>query len=37
LSPSFRTCAALAGPGVYRSWSVIFFSLYSSSFVLPDL
>jgi hypothetical protein len=27
LSPSFRTCAALAGPGVYCSRSVIFFSL----------
>src|SRR4029077_865974 len=27
-SPSFRTCAPLAGPGVYFSRSVIFFSLY---------
>src|SRR5689334_12482025 len=31
-SPSFRTCAPLAGPGVYCSRSVIIFSL--SSFVL---
>src|SRR5881409_3230266 len=27
LSPSFRTCAPLAGPGAYGSRSVIFFSL----------
>src|SRR5882672_2321948 len=31
-SPSFRTCAPPAGPGVYRSRSVIFFSSLSSSF-----
>src|SRR6266849_6817324 len=36
-SPSFRTCAPLAGPGVYRSRSVIFFSLSSFSLVLPSL
>src|SRR3989442_1957751 len=36
-SPSFRTCAPLAGPGVYCSRSVIFFSLSSFSFVLPSL
>src|SRR3989454_82142 len=35
-SPSFRICAALAGPGVYCSRSVIFFSLSSFSFVLID-
>src|SRR5256884_2558771 len=35
-SPSFRTCAPLAGPGVYCSRSVIFFSLSSFSFVLID-
>src|SRR5262245_53733076 len=35
-SPSFRTCAPLAGPGVYRSRSVISFSLSSFSFVLID-
>src|SRR5258707_9095831 len=36
---SFRTCAPLAGPGVYCSRSVIFFSSSSSSFslVLIDL
>src|SRR5580704_525260 len=33
-SPSFRTCAPLAGPGVYCSRSVIFFSLASSSLAL---
>src|SRR5262245_25408906 len=33
-SPSFRTCAPLAGPGVYCSRSVIFFSLSSFSLVL---
>src|ERR1700724_785685 len=33
-SPSFRTCAPLAGPGVYCSRSVIFFSLPSFSLVL---
>src|SRR6266403_1886350 len=33
-SPSFRTCAPLAGPGAYCSRSVIFFSL--SSLVLID-
>src|SRR5215469_6866088 len=32
----FRTCAPLAGPGVYRSRSVIFFSLSSFSLVLTD-
>src|SRR2546423_6662057 len=35
-SPSFRTCAPLAGPGVYCSRSVIFFSLSSFSLVLFD-
>src|SRR5437868_2741075 len=35
-SPSFRTCAPLAGPGVYCSPSVIFFSLSSFSLVLID-
>src|SRR3989441_1218981 len=35
-SPSFRTCAPLAGPGVYCSRSVIFFSLSSSSLVFSD-
>ena len=34
-SPSFRTCAPLAGPGVYCSRSVIF-PLSSFSFVLMD-
>src|SRR5216117_1774816 len=34
-SPSFRTCAPLAGPGLYCSRSVTFFSL-SFSFVLTD-
>src|SRR2546421_11655642 len=34
-SPSFRTCAPLAGPGAYCSRSVIF-SLSSFSFVLID-
>src|ERR1700736_5911165 len=34
-SPSFRTCAPLAGPGAYCSRSVIFFSLSSFSLVLP--
>src|SRR5207244_188184 len=34
-SPSFRTCAPLAGPGVYLSRSVIF-SLASFSLVLTD-
>src|SRR5579864_8360912 len=32
-SPSFRTCAPLAGPGVYCSRSVIFFSLSFFSLV----
>src|SRR5262249_37882349 len=32
-SPSFRICAPLAGPGVYWSRSVIFFSLSSFSLV----
>src|SRR5215467_13832055 len=36
VSPSFRTCAPLAGPGVYCSRSVIFFSLSSFSLVLID-
>src|SRR5947199_4053370 len=36
LSPSFRTCAPLAGPGVYCSRSVIFFSSSSFSLVLID-
>src|SRR5215472_9080895 len=35
-SPSLRTCAPLAGPGVYCSRSVIFFSLSSFSLVLID-
>src|SRR5439155_4867651 len=35
-SPSFRTCAPLAGPGAYGSRSVTFFSLSSFSFVLID-
>src|SRR4029077_11844879 len=35
-SPSFRTCAPLAGPGVYCSRSVIVVSLSSFSFVLID-
>src|SRR5215468_11508711 len=35
-SPSFRICAPLAGPGVYWSRSVIFFSLSSFSLVLMD-
>src|SRR5437588_12265268 len=35
-APSFRTCAPLAGPGVYCSRSVIFFSLSSFSLVLID-
>ena len=35
-SPSFRTCAPLAGPGAYCSRSVIFFSLSSFSLVLID-
>src|SRR5437867_1740558 len=35
-SPSFRTCAPLAGSGVYCSRSVIFFSLSSFSLVLID-
>src|SRR5437870_9757691 len=35
-SPSFRTCAPLAGPGVYCSRSVTFFSLSSVSLVLID-
>src|SRR5947209_15248498 len=35
-SPSFRTRAPLAGPGVYCSRSVIFFSLSSFSLVLID-
>src|SRR5437879_255957 len=35
-SPSFRTCAPLAGPGAYRSRSVTFFSLPFFSFVLID-
>src|SRR5205814_6565543 len=36
LSPSFRTCAPLAGPGVYCSRSVIFFSSSSFSLVVTD-
>src|SRR5258708_39328237 len=36
LSSSFRTCAPLAGPGVYCSRSGIFFSLSSFSLVLID-
>src|SRR5437762_4590853 len=35
-SPSFRTSAPLAGPGVYCSRSVIFFSVISFSLVLID-
>src|SRR5260221_2982990 len=35
-SPSFRTCAPLAGPGVYCSRSVISFLLVFFSFVLID-
>src|SRR3979411_1064567 len=35
-SPSFRSCAPLAGPGVYCSRSLIFFSLSSFSLVLID-
>src|SRR5213593_4749555 len=35
-SPSFRTCAPLAGPGTYCSRSITFFSLSSFSFVLTD-
>src|SRR5258705_1912444 len=35
-SPSFRTCAPLAGPGVYSPRSVTFFSLFSFSLALPD-
>src|SRR5579863_9511110 len=35
-SPSFRTCAPLAGPGVYCSRLVIFFSLSSFSLVWID-
>src|SRR3989454_4138490 len=35
-SPSFRTCAPLAGPGAYCSRSITFFSLSSLSFVLID-
>src|SRR5204863_4325011 len=35
-SPSFRTCASLAGPGVYCSRSVIFSSLSSLSLVSID-
>src|SRR2546423_7804836 len=35
-SPSFRTCAPLAGPGAYCSRSITFFSLSSFSFVLID-
>src|SRR6266498_4358302 len=34
-SPSFRTCAPLAGPGVYCSRTVIFFSL--ASFLLVSI
>src|SRR5947208_7457901 len=36
VSPSFRTCAPLAGPGAYCSRSITFFSLSSFSFVLVD-
>src|SRR3982074_300809 len=36
-SPSFRTCAPLAGPGAYCSRSLIFFSWSSFSLVLLDL
>src|SRR5580698_9641033 len=35
-SPSFRICAPLAGPAVYCSLSIIFFSLFSLSLVLPS-
>src|SRR5205823_1601063 len=35
-SPSFRTSAPLAGPGVYSSRSIIFFSVISFSLVLID-
>src|SRR5215471_21633630 len=35
-SPSIRTCAPLAGPGVYCSRLVIFFSLSSLSLMLTD-
>src|SRR5438105_3097967 len=35
-SPSFRTCAPLAGPGAYCSRSVTFFSLSSFTLVLTD-
>src|SRR5690348_13751640 len=35
-SPSFRTCALLAGPGVYPSRSVIFFSLSTLLLVVID-
>src|SRR6266568_1715595 len=35
-SPSLRTCAPLAGPDVYCSRAIIFFSLSSFSFVLID-
>src|SRR5438105_8510565 len=35
-SPSLRTCAPLAGPGVYCSRLVIFFSLSSFAFMLTD-
>src|SRR5437764_717155 len=35
-SPSFRTCAPLAGPGVYCWRSITFFSSSSFSFVLID-
>src|SRR6266567_6926455 len=35
-SASFRTCAPLAGPGVYCSRAVIFFSLSSVWLVLLD-
>src|SRR5262245_14649658 len=37
LSPSFRTCAPLAGPSSYCSRAVTFFSLSSSWFVLIEL
>src|SRR5713101_209859 len=36
-SPSFRTCAPLAGPGVYCSRSVIFFSLARITCQLGEL
>src|SRR5204862_7866057 len=36
-SPSFCTCAPLAGPGAYCSRSVIYFSVSSFSLVLIDL